>query len=76
MRNNENKHSGGVSCSACNTSSLDRLYGYTWSMLICFYFLKKNHLVQFFENKAFFFVILVFFPLKSSMASFLEYILD
>ena len=36
---------------------------------------KKNHLVQFFEKKKIFFVILCFF-LKSSMDSFLEYILD
>ena len=47
-------------------------------MLICFYFLKKIHLLQFFEKrkKKFFSGHFVFFVLKSSLASFLEYILD
>ena len=57
--------------------------------MICFYFLKKIHLVQL-KKKCFFFffcffvilcvcffvVFFVFFFLKSCMASFLEYILD
>ena len=52
-----------------------RLYAYTSSRLICFNFLKKVHLVQCFEKKFFFFVCSCFF-LKSSMNSFLKYILD
>ena len=70
-------------------SSIYRLFPYTWSRLICFYFLKKKKKnitwFNFFKKKIFFsslcvcvcvcvFLFLFFF--KSSMDSFLEYISD
>ena len=59
-----------------NGSSIYRLYKDRWSRLTYFYFLKKIHLVQFKKKKKIFFSRHFVFFLKSSMVSFLEYILD